>query len=284
MIAVDIQGRLGNQLFEYAFAWYVAKRLHTFCLFDNSKQFIVPIFFQVNRFPLVVNRIPGVRTLYRKKVSVLRAKCFRDWNDCSILHNQDVLTDNTYYSGFFQSILYFEEFKDVIKQRFRIRDKYQRLFEKKYATLTRSKLCVLHVRRGDYQSFGDVLNLGGTDKTLPVSYYETCFRQIHYLSEYEVICVSDDVESCKQMFRAFPFVHFLPEKTDLITDFQLLLHADIVIISNSTFSWWAAYLNGKQGKMVFAPKYFLGFDSETEFPLGISATTGFKWIDVPAVQ
>ena len=283
MIAVNIQGRLGNQLFEYAFSYCAAKRLHTFCLFDNSKQFVVPLYFQVNRFPLIVNRIPGLRTLYRRMVATIRSNRFMDWDDCSVLHDEEVLTNNTYYSGFFQSILYFEDFETTIKKRFRVRGKYRKLFEEKFAVLKSTKLCVLHVRRGDYQSYGDVLHLGNTDKTLPVSYYDTCFRQIHDLEEYHVLCVSDDIETCKQLFKAYPFVHFPTERTDLITDFQLMYHADVVVISNSTFSWWAAYLNPKKEKVVYAPKCFLGFDCETEFPKGISDKTGFNWIDVPVV-
>ena len=281
MIAIDIQGRLGNQLFEYAFAYCAAKKLHSLCLFDHSNQYVVPLFFKVNRFPLIVNRIPGIRILYRNKVSELRARDYQDWNDCSLLYNEETIKDKTYYSGYFQSVLYFGEMECRIKKKLRIRNKYTRLFEKKYAALNHSKLCVLHVRMGDYQSFGEVLHLGNVDKTLPLSYYEACFRQIPNLNEHFVLCVSDDIDGGKQRFCAYPFVHFLPEKTDMITDFQLLSHADISIISNSTFSWWAAYLNPKKEKVVFAPKYFLGFDCGMEFPLGISESTGFQWIDVP---
>ena len=106
MIAVDIQGRLGNQLFEYAFAYSVSKAFHTICLFDHSKQFIVPIFFRVGRFPVYVNRIPFIRRLYRRMILDISHHNSVDWNNCLLLHDNNTLTDSTYYSGFFQSVLY----------------------------------------------------------------------------------------------------------------------------------------------------------------------------------
>ena len=64
-----------------------------------------------------------------------------------------------------------------------------------------------------------------------------------------------------------------------IVDFQLLMNADICVISNSTFAWWGAYLNRKVHKMVMAPKYFLGFHDGKEFPNGIYSKTGYQEID-----
>ena len=43
----------------------------------------------------------------------------------------------------------------------------------------------------------------------------------------------------------------------------------------------AAYLNPKKEKVVYAPKFFLGFDCNNEFPAGISVGTEFNWVDVP---
>ena len=60
-------------------------------------------------------------------------------------------------------------------------------------------------------------------------------------------------------------------------DFQLLLHADKLIISNSSFAWWGAYLN-KNKTEVFVPQYWLGFKVDKEIPADIIPA---RFISVP---
>jgi hypothetical protein len=56
-----------------------------------------------------------------------------------------------------------------------------------------------------------------------------------------VIFSGDDLEHAKQVFLAQD--NFIFFNNNEITDFQIIQHADIAIISNSTFVWWACYLS-----------------------------------------
>jgi hypothetical protein len=55
----------------------------------------------------------------------------------------------------------------------------------------------------------------------------------------------------------------------MFVDFAIITLCEYGIMSNSSYSWWAAYLM-KNRKKVFSPKYWLGWKSEQVYPLGIT--------------
>jgi hypothetical protein len=92
-----------------------------------------------------------------------------------------------------------------------------------------------------------------------------------------VVFVSDDIEFAKKTFGLNTNYYF--EQNDEITDFQILLNAQELVIANSSFSWWAAWLNRQNNKVVYAPKYYLGFKVNKYYPAGINVND-WNWIDV----
>jgi len=68
---------------------------------------------------------------------------------------------------------------------------------------------------------------------------------------------------------------------DMITDFQIIMNADACIISNSSFAWWAAYLNSKKDKKIYCPEHWLGFKIKREYPENIIPG---EWIKVNVTQ
>ena len=103
---------------------------------------------------------------------------------------------------------------------------------------------------------------------------------IDRIDDYCLIFISDDIQYVKDQFAPmYPGARF--EQNEEIIDFQLLINADILVLSNSTFAWWGAYLNPKPGKKVFAPKFWLGFKVGKEYPVNIILPS---WTTVEALQ
>jgi hypothetical protein len=140
------------------------------------------------------------------------------------------------------------------------------MFEKKYKHIfNSSKIIAIHCRVGDYASWGGE-ELGGTNMVLPTSYYINALKLIPDVNSCDIIIVTDDIEASEKKF-AFVENKIIISDQEII-DFQILMHADKLIISNSTFAWWAAFFNKKKAE-VFAPEFWLGFKVRKEYPKNI---------------
>ncbi len=116
----------------------------------------------------------------------------------------------------------------------------------------------IHVRRGDYVNNPFYVDL------METPYYEQAMAQFPNES---FLVFSDDIEWCKkqEIFKDCEF-----SGGDEITDFNRMAGCKGVIMANSSFSWWASYLN--KGKVI-APKLWYGDGKER-------TTTLDKWIKI----
>ena len=274
MIIVNTQGRFGNQLFQYASGYYSSKKQSTFFFVDiyHSDHFKLHHYFKLRLFELYIN----------KWLSFIFIKILKFQNRINKLYQighepiEEVLKKNSkncYQKGFFQSELYFKCAKSEIISLFQVKPSLQKQFYDKYFDLISIKpTLVVHVRGGDYFDFKP----NGYSIMLPFSYFEFCFNKIEDIEKYQIIWVSDSIEYIKAHF-GNKDNYFYSNENDIF-DFQFLINADKLIISNSSFAWWGAYLNKKNAE-VFAPKNWFNFRDEQENPVGISSLS-WNWIDV----
>lgn len=261
MIVVDLIGRLGNQMFQYAFAVSTAKKY-------NTKFLLNPVYYQeINQWFELDLQTKFLLSFRFKKINTkilnyyipkLPIKKQDGWeNEFSSINDQ-------HYEGFYQSEDYFKDQKNLILERFKIKKIWKEKFKLKYANIfSNSKTVVMHIRRTDYLNFGSD-QLGGIGLCLPMTFYENCLNQINDLSEYKIFCISDDLDFVKQNFNHRNDITFV--YNELIVDFQMLVNADVLILANSSFAWWGAYLNPKKEKIVYAPEFWLGFKIDEEYP------------------
>lgn len=101
----------------------------------------------------------------------------------------------------------------------------------------------LHIRRGDY-----VGNSFHTDLT-ETDYYE---RAIALFPDRQFLIFSDDTDWCKEHFSDTD--KFQVMSGSEIEDFNMMASCKDNIIANSSYSWWAAYINPNWAKQVICPK------------------------------
>lgn len=101
----------------------------------------------------------------------------------------------------------------------------------------------IHVRRGDYVGNKFYVQLWDTD------YYD---KAIAMFPTDSFLIFSDDPEWCKEKWGNNPRFQIM-EKGDEIEDFNLMASCKHTIISNSSYSWWAGFLNPNYGKTVVYP-------------------------------
>ena len=280
MIGVKPQGRLGNQMFQYAFVYAQARKHRTLFFIDRyfppPHIYSLEKYFKLRRGEKLLIRI--AKTLHWRYFG--KQKNYTELSQAGGDKIEAILNKgkrNIYWEGYFQSQKYFEPYQKDIKKCFEVKKEYKSLFEQKYKRLfDEKKVLVLHIRRTDYLDWGSEA-LGGKNMTLPMSYYENCLSMIKDLENYHTIVLSDDIDFVKNYFKDFPNFHY--EHNEEIVDLQLIINAHKLIISNSTFAWWGAFLNKNKELEVFAPKYWLGFKVDKEYPVGITSTN-FNWIDV----
>jgi hypothetical protein len=268
MTGVTFKGRLGNQLFQYVFLLYLKANNKGKIIFSpNPHHASITKYFDLGTCNNVTFGSKIVSLITR---SIPKIVTFQHVFVQNFIGPKDYKAKNkVMYNGYFQSDWYYK--KLPTQPKINIKKKYVQVFKNKFGQLfEENKTIVVHIRRTDY------LNYGKRDISVPLSFFKTQLSKIKELDTYKVIFVSDDMQYIKQVFE--PKENYIFSQNDEIIDFQLIHNADIAIISNSTFAWWACYLSTKQ-QTVIAPQNWFGIRIGREHPKGIM-TEKFNWVKI----
>ena len=158
--------------------------------------------------------------------------------------------------GFFQSYKYFDKYKNNINRLIRLET--QKDSVKPYMPMNTLNLTSMHFRFGDYKNNTHMYVL------LTHAYYKNCIafildklktREINILYFCEDHDLEDVLPIINQLTWDFPTVHF-EQVVSGIPDYTQMLMMSVCnhnIIANSTFSWWGAYFNTNEDKIVCYP-------------------------------
>jgi hypothetical protein len=160
---------------------------------------------------------------------------------------------NTYLNGYWMSWKYFQKYEKEIRKEFTIRENLVNHLDEISSIIQSKNSVSIHIRRGDFTTKRNV-ELHGV---IPIDFYKKAIEVISQkISNIELFVFSDDIEWVKEnLISRFPVTFISNDVTkNALEDFYLMTVCKHNIIANSTFSWWAAWLNSNTDKIIIAPK------------------------------
>lgn len=264
MIRLILTGGLGNQMFEYATAKALALKLDKELNLDlyalQKKTKGIKRDFELDIFDidlkissswktkLLVKLFPFVeqnRTFFQKTVNY-----FRDYSAIVYLPAFQELEGNVILHGHFQNEKYFKQYETIIRKEFTFKHPLKGQNLQIAQQMEKSNSVAIHIRRGDYV----------TDSNFALctkEYYQEAMDRIKREVENPVFFIfSQDFDWINENLTFDKEeVHFIDwnRGKDSYLDMQLMSLCKHNIIANSSFSWWAAWLNKNPEKRIFAP-------------------------------
>ena len=268
--SVNLEGGLGNQLFQYAAGLYVSHRLGTNLVLNNSRvmgnrhsghcitDFILPGVLSIetnSNTPRADNRF--LRKLrYNSNFGNPKLKILFEGNS-QFKTKFERIKRNRGISGYFQT---YEYLKYLECNELSLRSLSLVAPSRKYLKLVeesrKASPIMMHVRRGDYFAHRETFGI------LSKKYYEAAYLMLANGSpDREIWIFSDDFSRVREEFRGFSRhsqVRFLEETSQMAHAevLSLMSTGSSYLIGNSTFSWWAAYSSGPKTEVVMPRPWF----------------------------
>ncbi len=215
MISFIGVGRLGNFMFQTAAALAYSKRYADLFTVPSvsANPKIWPVYFPHLRNKSYNPNRPQI-ILKEEGFPYQDLQYEEHWRKCNILLN-----------GYWQSEKYFKDYKEDI------------LYAFGFNWSLEKGVVGIHVRRGDYLQF--------SDKHPPVT-LQYLNEAIEMFPGKRFRFFSDDIKWCKENFQGDQLE--FSEGNSELADLQEMFCCEHNIISNSSFSWWAAWLNQNPDK------------------------------------
>jgi hypothetical protein len=282
MIVIRLIGGLGNQMFQVAAGYSLAKRLGLDLKLDiaslkkykrhNGYQFsdIFDGEFQIASFWNVLNLLRLKHWSQRRNSVEVRPDFLFDPHSSILLeksHNYssdfEKVEKSCYLAGYWQSERYFLDCQEDIRKIFKFKRVTDSANLAVLENILQSNAVGIHVRRGDYISNIHANEFHGI---CDLEYYRLAIRIIQEkVANPKFLVFSDDMHYCRTAFKHLNGVEFVDVNAGKhsYNDMHLLSKCKHHIIANSSFSWWGAWLGQKENQVVIAPKLWFAGSKET---------------------
>jgi hypothetical protein len=229
---IQLMGGLGNQMFQIATAYAHSKR--------------------TGRTLKVSQRTVGGRDTYwdtwfsKLKDTISARKSGVTWAEPGFSYTPIPVTA-TVLNGYFQSSLYFQDYADDIRSLFHPGNTIDMIMRSRHAVILAKKGVgtVIHIRRGDYLALPELHGI------LTAGWFRNaCMGR----DPADLVVFSDDLAWCREQdfLKGATFV----DEPDAAVALHLMSQFSRFILSNSSFSWWAAWLAGADADVVVPDRWF----------------------------
>jgi hypothetical protein len=311
-VIINIKGGLGNQMFQYAFYKYllydginvyldidsisyqnlshskykldyfdfekkIAKFSECKCLNDLASSYQLTLLIRKRLWRPIITKI--VRKIL--KLSVGSQKTYqvetREHNVEYFIKNINK-ESSLYIDGYFQAYKHIDKIKDVILNDFvftkLLTPKILEIEEK----IKNTNSVSIHIRHGDYLKYKKY-------NICSIRYYQNAIEYINSVyKNLSYFIFSDDIDYIKEKFTFLENYFIVDNSKEDISDYYDLFLMSCTkhnIIANSTFSWWGAYLNKNQNKLVLVPEKWQ-IDDDNQSMVNLICPP--EWIRVPLTK
>lgn len=269
MIIVNIIGGLGNQMFQYAFGYALAKQRDTLLKIDTT------LFnnyglrkFELKKFNInpSIASMQEIEEMKYKQIffleKLLRTVLKKNkpyskyyYHEKYFYYQKELIEkQHQYFEGYWQSEKYFKAYREELLQQFTLKNGLYRASKVYFEKIESTNAVGLHIRRGDYVNNPHTNSVHGT---CSLEYYQQAMRLIdEKVNSPHYFIFSDDLDWAKESLTFITDITFV-ELGKEIPDHEemyLMSRCKHNIIANSSFSWWGAWLNQNPHKTVIAPK------------------------------
>jgi len=257
---VQVSGGFGNQLFQYAFGKQLEADRGCRVLYDvdfykashavtHNRLHLDKLGFDLPIYAGRSARLRLARKLKRLSPHLQQGIVGLAYLKCPATQYQPVhpVTGQAYYAGLWQSPKYFAGIETEIRDAYRER----LLASVPDSPEIRPDVIGFHVRRGDYLAHKQSHNLDY------VAYLDAALARLKDVTgrtNWKISVYTDAPEWCDDNLGD----HDIEVNRDngMLDDFLGLMQCEHKIISNSTFSWWAAFLGAEAGGLTLAPQHW----------------------------
>lgn len=174
------------------------------------------------------------------------------------LKERPALRSAAFTAGYRQSERYFSAVADEIRAELTLKTPVPRELEPLYERISSCEAACVHVRRGDYLA-------GGGHLVCTPEYYKRAAELIAERAPNAVFFVfSDDPDWARENITLIGETVYVEGGHPAYEDLRLMSACRSFALSNSSFSWWAQYLSGLEGRAVVAPSRWYADGKRTD--------------------